>query len=85
MLQSLVIGDNVGSFKFFQSPQQSRAEKIEKARLNLRSICERVETGDIVSTKEKRAYSSLAYFYDCDGNDGAIDEFLNMAEAAGLL
>ena len=75
----------MGSFKFFASPQQSRAEKIEKARLNLRSICERVENGDIVSEKEKRAYISLAYFYDCDGNDGAIDEFLNVAEAAGLL
>lgn len=66
----------------YQSPKQKRFADVRERLLDL---CERVENGGEITKAEKYFYCSLCYFQDRDGNDGAIDEFLNVVQAAGLL
>lgn len=54
-------------------------------RSRLLDVCERVESGFPVSKAENYFYTSLAYFQEGQGNSGAINEFLNVAQAAGLI
>lgn len=65
--------------------QITKEEKIDDVRARLLDLCERVENGEEITKAEKYFYCSLCYFQDRDGNDGAINEFLNVAQAAGLL
>ena len=65
----------------YQSPRQ---KNIAATRARLQEICQRVESGEETTTAERYFYCSLVYFQERDGNDGAINEFLNVAQAAGL-
>ena len=63
--------------------QNSKQKKIADVRARLLDLCERVENGGEITKAEKYFYCSLVYFQDRAGNSGAIDEFLNVAQAAG--
>lgn len=65
--------------------QGTKQKKISDIRARLLELCERVENGGEITKAEQYFYSSLCYFQDRDGNDGAINEFLNVAQAAGIL
>lgn len=65
--------------------QITKEKKRADVRARLLDLCERVENGGEITKAEQYFYCSLCYFQDRDGNDGAINEFLNVAQAAGLL
>lgn len=55
------------------------------ARAHLLDLCDRVERGESVTKNELYFYNSLVFFQMQGDNVEAVDEFLKVVRAAGLI